>query len=247
MLYRAFRENKRPIKAVINTQAPAEICGVKMDFQHRVGAKTGGGGVASASETNKDRRERLRLLALESIDLSKDPYFMKNHLGTFECKLCLTLHANEGSYLAHTQGKKHQQNLARRAAKDVGDNLLLPAFNKARSAPRKFIKIGRPGYKGFFFFLFLVTKQYDPEHKQQSLLFQVDYLEVNDINVPKYRLMAAFEQHVEQPVDKFWTHWNPNTKQFFLQLHFKNVTSSSTYSHPAVGLAPATVTHKNKS
>ena len=36
---------------------------------------------------------------------------MKNHLGSYECKLCLTLHNNEGSYLAHTQGKKHQQNL----------------------------------------------------------------------------------------------------------------------------------------
>lgn len=44
---------------------------------------------------------------------------MKNHLGSYECKLCLTLHANEGSYLAHTQGKKHQTNLARRAAKDT--------------------------------------------------------------------------------------------------------------------------------
>ena len=36
---------------------------------------------------------------------------MQNHLGTFECKLCLTLHTNEGSYLTHTQGKKHQDNL----------------------------------------------------------------------------------------------------------------------------------------
>ena len=79
-----------------------------MDFQHRAGGKTGGGGVASGSETNRDRRERLRMLALETIDLTKDPYFMKNHLGTYECKLCLTLHNNEGSYLAHTQGKKHQ-------------------------------------------------------------------------------------------------------------------------------------------
>jgi splicing factor 3A subunit 2 len=34
-----------------------------------------------------DRRERLRKLALETIDLSKDPYFMKNHLGSYECKL----------------------------------------------------------------------------------------------------------------------------------------------------------------
>jgi splicing factor 3A subunit 2 len=82
-----------------------------MDFQHRAGGKTGGGGVASASESNRDRRERLRQLALETINLAKDPYFMKNHLGTYECKLCLTLHNNEGSYLAHTQGKKHQSNL----------------------------------------------------------------------------------------------------------------------------------------
>lgn len=117
-----------------------------MDFQNRAGGKTGGGGVASWSESNRDRRERLRQLALETIDLNKDPYFMKNHLGkyflclianlfanycifetcnilgTYECKLCLTLHNNEGSYLAHTQGKKHQSNLARRAAKDAKDS-----------------------------------------------------------------------------------------------------------------------------
>lgn len=52
-----------------------------------------------------DRRERLRKLALETIDLSKDPYFMRNHLGQYECRLCLTLHNNEGNYLAHTQVK----------------------------------------------------------------------------------------------------------------------------------------------
>lgn len=66
-----------------------------MDFQHRAGGKTGSGGVASASESNRDRRERLRQLALETIDINKDPYFMKNHLGSYECKLCLTLHNNE--------------------------------------------------------------------------------------------------------------------------------------------------------
>jgi len=48
-----------------------------MDFQNRAGGKTGGGGVASFSDANVDRRERLRQLALETIDLQKDPYFMK--------------------------------------------------------------------------------------------------------------------------------------------------------------------------
>jgi hypothetical protein len=42
--------------------------------------------------------------------------------GSYECKLCLTLHNNEGSYLAHTQGKKHQANLARRAAKEAKES-----------------------------------------------------------------------------------------------------------------------------
>ena len=42
-----------------------------MDFQNRVGSKVGSGGVASASESNRDRRERLRQLALETIDLNK--------------------------------------------------------------------------------------------------------------------------------------------------------------------------------
>lgn len=43
----------------------------KMDFQHRAGSKTGGGGVAGSSESSRDRKERLRKLALETIDLAK--------------------------------------------------------------------------------------------------------------------------------------------------------------------------------
>ena len=62
-----------------------------------------------------DRRERLRRLALETIDLSKDPYFMRNHLGQYECRLCLTLHTNEGNYLAHTQGARLCRAALRRA------------------------------------------------------------------------------------------------------------------------------------
>jgi splicing factor 3A subunit 2 len=90
-----------------------------IDFQHREGSKIGSGGVLSESQAAQERRERLRKLALETIDISKDPYFMRNHLGGFECKLCLTLHQTEGNYLAHTQGKRHQSNLGRRAAMDA--------------------------------------------------------------------------------------------------------------------------------
>lgn len=213
-----------------------------MDFQNRVGSKTGGGGVASFSESNRERRERLRQLALETIDLNKDPYFMKNHLGSYECKLCLTLHNNEGSYLAHTQGKKHQASLARRAAKEAKDAPAQPAPEKPRVDIKKFVKIGRPGYR--------VTKQRDPETGQQSLLFQIDYPEVSEGVIPRHRFMSAYEQKMEPPdrkwqyllfaaepyetiafkvpsreVDKsegkFWTLWNRETEQFFLQFSFK--------------------------
>ena len=103
-------------------------------MQNRVGSKPGSGGMASRSETNAARKDRLRKLAMEVIDLSNDPYLLKNHLGTYECRLCLTLHSNEGSYLAHTQGKKHLTNLQRRAAKEstlkAQAELLEPKFFK---------------------------------------------------------------------------------------------------------------------
>ncbi|CAJ0916816.1 unnamed protein product, partial [Mesorhabditis belari] len=97
------------------------------------------------SPWKKDKREELlKQLALETIDLNKDPYFMRNHVGTYECKLCLTLHNNEGSYLAHTQGKKHQANLARRAAKEAAEQPFLPAPQQAKVDIKRFVKIGRP-------------------------------------------------------------------------------------------------------
>ena len=45
-------------------------------------------------------------------------------------RLCLTLHTNEGSYLAHTQGKKHQSNLLRRKAREGKDMSAMMHMNK---------------------------------------------------------------------------------------------------------------------
>ncbi len=92
-----------------------------MDYQNRPGGKAGGGGAASAQQEAIDRRERLRKLALETIDIRKDPYFMRNNVGQYECRLCLTVHPNEGNYLAHTQGKRHQEGLAKRAAREAAE------------------------------------------------------------------------------------------------------------------------------
>lgn len=168
-----------------------------MDYQNREGGKTGSGGLLSEAESNVARRERLRKLALEAIDLNKDPYFMKNHLGSYECRLCLTLHNNEGSYLSHTQGKKHQANLGRRAAKEAAQNAasaqILPINTPQINAPVKSLvpRIGRPGYK--------VMKIRDPITKYPGLLFQLQYSNLTQGSIPRYRLMSAFEQKVEPP------------------------------------------------
>merc|ERR1712137_551024 len=161
----------------------------KMDFQNRAGGNTGSGGQASWSDMNRDRRERLRQLAMESIDLTKDPYFMKNHLGSYECKLCLTLHNNEGNYLAHTQGKKHKTNLARRAAKEARDRQevgLPPLSTVQKPEPRRTPKIGIPGYR--------VVKQKNPESGQYSLLFEIEYPKIDEGFQPRHRLMSCYEQ-----------------------------------------------------
>jgi splicing factor 3A subunit 2 len=233
--------------------APHEQPKMDRDF----GSKPGSGGAMSAQNEQVERRERLRKLALETVDLAKDPYFMKNHLGTFECKLCLTLHNNEGNYLAHTQGKRHQQNLARRAAREERDAPAEVVQTRNRIEPRKTIKIGRPGYK--------VIKQMDPETKQRSLLFQIDYPEIEDGLQPRHRFMSAYEQRVEAPdkawqyllfaaepyetiafkvpnreIDKgegkFFTHWDPRRLTFWLQLFFQD--SEVPAAPPALPPAP---------
>ncbi|XP_042476898.1 splicing factor 3A subunit 2-like isoform X1 [Macadamia integrifolia] len=51
------------------------------------------------------------------------------------------------------------------------------------------VKIGRPGYR--------VTKQFDPDTKQRSLLFQIEYPEIEDNSKPRHRFMSSFEQRVQ--------------------------------------------------
>jgi splicing factor 3A subunit 2 len=132
--------------------------------------------------------------------------------------------------------------LARRAAKEAKDTPIQPALERPRVDIKKFVKIGRPGYR--------VTKQRDPESGQQSLMFEIDYPEVADGVAPRHRFMSAYEQKIEPPdrkwqyllfaaepyetiafkvpsreVDKsetkFWSLWNKETKEFFLQFAFK--------------------------
>ena len=177
-----------------------------IDRQNRVGSKFGGGGVSSSQNAERERKERLKQLALESIDLAKDPYLMRNHLGTYECKLCLTLHTNEANYLAHTQGKKHQAGLAKRAHMEKlrkereeqmneRNNLKRPPQGgRYEQESRKTIKIGRPAYQVF--------KSRDTDTQQRCLTFELTYKDIKEDLRPRHRFMSAFEQRVDLPRDK---------------------------------------------
>ena len=188
-------------------------------------SKPGSGGITSNSRSNIDRRNRINQLATDVIDLSKDPYFMKNHLGSFECKLCLTMHNNEGNYLAHTQGKKHKTNIARRGkivsiqfymnnnlkflifiifngnlaareARDQPDTAVASlSTSKPKAEPRRTPKIGLPGYK--------IVKQRNTETGQYSLLIEIDYPKIEEGLQPRHRLMSCYEQKREPPNPKY--------------------------------------------
>jgi splicing factor 3A subunit 2 len=176
-----------------------------IDRQNRVGSKFGGGGVSSAQQSERERKERLRQLALESIDLAKDPYLMRNHLGTYECKLCLTLHTNEANYLAHTQGKKHQQGLAKRAHMEKlrAEKLQQQQMREdagwkkppgeLTAAPQR-IRIGRPAYQVF--------KSRDADTQQRCLSFELQYPQIEANLQPRHRFMSAFEQKIDLPPDR---------------------------------------------
>ncbi|KAJ6171098.1 Splicing factor 3A subunit 2 [Penicillium chermesinum] len=214
-----------------------------MDYQNRAGSKFGGGGVADRSATNADRRERLRKLALESIDLDKDPYFFKNHVGSFECRLCLTVHQNDGSYLAHTQGRKHQTNLARRAAREEREGKQDPSSLPGAygvQVKKQTIKIGRPGYK---IFTHEITPGVTPRVRFMSAFEQK--LETPDKDY-QYLIFAAEpyqsfafklqSKEIDRRDGQYWTWFDEDSKNFWLQIMFKTEREERFTGVP--GLAP---------
>ena len=184
----------------------------------------------------------MRKLALETIDLAKvcvaslrnaglltppqDPYILRNHLGSLECRLCLTLHTNEGSYLAHTQGKKHQTNLARRAARDLKETQLMIAPTQQNVHKKVFLKIGRPGYR--------VTKVRDRDTGKEGMMVQVHLPQIKPGVIPRRRFMSAWEQKREPP----------NKAYQYLIVSFIRPPSAAPSTHIATGCCRAVRDHR---
>lgn len=154
------------------------------------------------------------------------------------------------NYLSHTQGKKHQQGLARRAhmeklkqekEQQQQQEAGMPQHQSIQPKPKK-IRIGRPAYQVF--------KSRDSETNQRCLSFELQYPEIEEDLQPRHRFMSAFEQRVESPPDRgfqyllfaaepyetvafkipnepidkgedrFVTHWDADDKKFTLTLYF---------------------------
>lgn len=154
-----------------------------------VGSKHGSGGIASKDLQLLHRKKLLNQIALQSLDVSKDPYISR-HGDHFECKLCLTIHNSENGYLMHAQGKKHQNELLKRQNSENTRAKAQPAPGISVVVPKVFVKIGKPGYK--------LTKIHDRDSQKLGLLINVKYPHISPNVKPLYRLMGSFEQKVER-------------------------------------------------
>ena len=157
--------------------------------------KIGTGAYASISMINLERRDRLRKIAAETTDLMKDPYFYRNHMGIYECKLCLTIHNNEGSYLAHTQSKKHQTNLNKRKVIEAKHNLFVQEMKNEQKVKQeelkiKYVKIGRPAYR--------IGKERDFMSHKRKIKFEIEYPLIKSDITPQFRIMSELEVNTQK-------------------------------------------------
>lgn len=157
-----------------------------MDYSDRVNSKKGAGGIADKHEANVQTKRRIKeLLTTQVLDLDNDPYVFRNHLGLLECRLCLTTHTNEASYISHLGGRKHTMNLEKRRVLDERLNPKLQNSSGLSEVEKRYwTKIGKPAYK--------VTKVRDPESLRTGILIQLQLPKIT-VKEPYFRLMSYYE------------------------------------------------------
>ncbi|OBA22785.1 hypothetical protein METBIDRAFT_9143 [Metschnikowia bicuspidata var. bicuspidata NRRL YB-4993] len=244
-----------------------------MDYSDRVNSKKGAGALADKHESNVHTKRRIKeLLTTQVLDLDRDPYVFRNHLGVLECRLCLTTHTNEASYISHLGGKKHGLNLERRRILDEKYNKA-PGQNTGVSMTnvekRHWKPIGRPSVKvtkirlpkllrmGMLvqaqfpqisvkepFFRFMSYFEMSQKNQGASKDFlskeKTDYEEDEDVDPSKWQYLVLSAEPYENvaisfpgakqvdtpPGDEmsqnYWWHWDPDSREFFLQVLFKD-------------------------
>lgn len=166
-----------------------------MDYSGRVNSKKGSGGVADTAETKVHTKRRLKeLLTTQVLDLDSDPYVFRNHLGLLECRLCLTTHVSESSYISHLAGRKHQMNLEKRKLLDEkynqGETYDKKSWNQkseisiSDTPKRSWKKIGKPALS--------IRKIRNRETLQMGVFIEVKYPETI-VEEPFFRIMSYYE------------------------------------------------------
>lgn len=159
-----------------------------MDYTDRVNSKKGAGAIADRHEANVQTKQRIKnLLTTKVLDLDKDPYVFRNHLGLLECRLCLTSHSTEASYISHLSGRKHGMNLERRRilserANKTKQNEISTSMSNVDK--RSWKSIGRP--------IFKITKIRDPNTLQMGMLLQAQYPRMT-VKEPYFCFMSYYE------------------------------------------------------
>eukprot|EP00127_Corallochytrium_limacisporum_P006444 Clim_evm34s227 gene=Clim_evmTU34s227 len=157
------------------------------------GGKTGSGGIASLATIAYAQKQRTAAVALDMIETQKDPYFFRNRAGQIECKLCLSVHVNEASYLSHTRSKRHQRSLEKKQRRLEAQNQHRTSASQAtgvglhlkKSQIRSFKRIGKPQAE--------VTRLHDATTDQRGFLFQVYFPSIATEVIPQMRIVSAFE------------------------------------------------------
>lgn len=176
-----------------------------MDYSERVNSKKGAGGIADTAEANLHTKRRIKeLLTSQVLDLENDPYVFRNHVGVLECRLCLTTHTNEASYISHLGGRKHALNLEKRRILDEKQN----RQSKGESNVVSINNIPKRSWKSIGQPIFKTTKIRDQDLLQMGLLVQVQLPRIT-VKEPFFRLMSGFELSEK----------NQNISRSFLQKH----------------------------
>jgi len=167
-------------------------------------------------------KEKFMHAALENLDFTNDPYYVRGYDNNIKCKLCLTTHRSDSGYLAHTQGKRHLTNIAKRKSTHLGNNYII--FNEKKSDP--YAEKTDNNYPGF-----TILKSFDHTNENKILLIELTFNNIDKNAVPDYKIISTFEQKIEEKDNnyKFLLVGCPRYKTIAFKIPNMRINSKSNY------------------
>ncbi|KAH9960793.1 hypothetical protein BGW80DRAFT_1361732, partial [Lactifluus volemus] len=176
---------------------------------NRVGSKFGGGGVAGASETNVDRRERLRKIAMGVVDLNKTN---------------LARRAARDMKEGELQVAPKQSSVQRKVFLKIGRPGYRVTKVRDREAGKEgmMVQIHLPQIKAGVvprrrFMSAWEQKREPPNKSYQYLIVAAEPYETIAFRIPAREI----EDELDDGGYWNWSHWDPDTKQYSFQFMFR--------------------------